>query len=181
MPPRVFLHQVRPLPEAGSAPPPAAFARALARAGAARGEVNLILTDALEVRRLNREFRGEDSETDVIAFDYLSDWALGRGSEAGSAAGARGRSRPRHPADHVWGDVFVSAEAALAQARERGIPATEELARLFLHGCLHLAGYRDETPAEAERMTAVQEELLAPLLAEGRTRAHAGAVRRRAG
>jgi rRNA maturation RNase YbeY len=130
----------------------------LARSGAAAGEVHLILTDRAELRRLNRRFLGRDGETDVIAFDYLE-------------------GLPEH-AGRIWGDVYVNGDAAREQARERRIPVREELARLFLHGCLHLLGYRDGTPVERARMEVVQESLLADLLRapRGRSAARPGAA-----
>ena len=212
MPPRVSLHLLRALPE-GEAPPPASvFARALGRAGMISGEVNLILTGADEVRRLNREFGKEDRDTDVLAFDYgsagsssetkrqpssprktslasvagsadearwqpTSPRKAGLASVAGSADEARrqptsprkaGLARKSGDASEaegcIWGDVYVSAEAARRQALERGIAPREELARLFLHGCLHLLGYRDGDPRERARMEMVQESLVRKVL-----------------
>jgi probable rRNA maturation factor len=155
MPPRVTLHLLRRHPEVRALPRPEAFARALARAGANAGEVNLILAGADLVRRLNREFRGKDRDTDVLAFDYRE------------PAGAGPRPTRGTPDAGIWGDVFVSAEAAAAQAGERDIPVREETARLFLHGCLHLLGYRDGTPAQRKRLEAVQEILLPQVLRTG--------------
>ncbi|MBA2563806.1 MAG: rRNA maturation RNase YbeY [Gemmatimonadetes bacterium] len=143
MPPIVCLHLLNPLPEAGDSPRPRDFARALAAAGAEAGEVNLVLTTAEELQRLNRTFRRRDRSTDVLAFDYRETASEGA----------------------LWGDVYVSAEAVLEQARERGIPPREELARLFLHGCLHLLGHRDHAAQERKRMLAVQEALLPGILA----------------
>jgi probable rRNA maturation factor len=158
MPPSVSLHRLKRVPEAGRLPSGRAFARALERAGAAGGEVSLVLTGAEEVRRLNREFLGEDRETDVIAFHYDA------GVDAVGAASAP-RERPGSSAAmSIWGDVFVSAETAVRQARERELPVREELARLFLHGCLHLLGYRDATRAESRRMQTLQEALLPEVL-----------------
>jgi probable rRNA maturation factor len=134
--------------------------------------VNLILTGAAEVRRLNRDFLRKDRDTDVIAFDYteperFSQRRNGRLRRLPVSPSAPPRARAVQRL--IWGDVYVSAEAALEQARERGIPPREELARLFLHGCLHLLGYRDGTPAERARLEAVQESLLAHALAPARS------------
>jgi probable rRNA maturation factor len=159
MPPKVSLHRLTTPPEARRLPGARAFARILARAGAASGEVALVLTDARHVRRLHREYAGEDRDTDVLAFEYAAPVRNGRAApreRARQAAARRGAA--------VHGDVFVSADAARRQAEERGLPPREELARLFLHGCLHLLGWRDATPAERRRMEAVQEALLPELL-----------------
>lgn len=161
--------------------------------------MNLILTGAAEVRRLNREFLRKDRDTDVIAFDYMepppshaglppegqaavsparlpAEFPRGRESGRRDGAGVASKvgslsERPRAKSKQrsIWGDVYVSAEAAMEQARERGIPPREELARLFLHGCLHLLGYRDGTRAERARLEAVQESLLPHALAPARS------------
>jgi probable rRNA maturation factor len=172
MPPKVSLHRLTTPPEARQLPGPRAFARALERAGAASGEVALVLTDARHVRRLHRDYAGEDRDTDVLAFEYgPADGARRRRGDARARARGSSRSPRRHAAAAspsgaaaVHGDVFVNADAARRQAAERGLPAREELARLFLHGCLHLLGWRDATPAAARRMEAVQESLLLELL-----------------
>lgn len=210
MPPNVSLHLPTRPPEGVRLPSSRAFARILERAGAAAGEVNLVLTSDREVRRLNREFLGKDSSTDVLAFDYLERRAPGSPSESHTPTTARetwrpaqptsqadaGRSKPRRAAraggdrrtkrrgatsGEIWGDVFVSAETALAQASERGIAPREELARLFLHGALHLLGYRDDAALERARMEALQEALLRELLRGGgpRRARTASAPRRR--
>ena len=155
MPPKVFLHRLTTPPEARRLPGPRAFARTLARAGAASGEIALVLTDARHVRRLHRQYAGRDRDTDVLAFEY--------GPPEADRVRA-GRAKPARRRTAVHGDVFVSADAARAQAAERGLPAREELTRLFLHGCLHLLGWRDATPAARRRMEAVQEALLPELL-----------------
>jgi probable rRNA maturation factor len=155
MPPRVSLHLLKPLADADPIPDARAFAASLARAGAARGQVSLILTGSEELHRLNRDFRGKDRPTDVIAFDYRE--TGGREPETVHIGAGDSRSL-------IWGDVYVSADAAEAQARERGIGAAEEATRLFLHGCLHLLGYRHDTPADHRRMESAQEAMLASLL-----------------
>jgi probable rRNA maturation factor len=167
MPPKVSLHRLTTPPEARRLPGARAFARILARAGAASGEVALVLTDARHVRRLHREYAGEDRDTDVLAFEYAAPVRNGRAAPRERAPQAAARRRAAGPSRRgaaVHGDVFVSADAARRQAEERGLPPREELARLFLHGCLHLLGWRDATPAERRRMEAVQEALLPELL-----------------
>ncbi len=171
MPPRVFINLPRPLPEARPPLSGRAFARVLGRMGVRAGEVNLILTSAAELRRLNREFLGKDRDTDVIAFEYTQPTLPAEGVHPGRGEGdtvqhgsiwGDGDTVQR---GSIWGDVYVSAEAALEQARERDIPVREELARLFLHGCLHLLGYGDGTRPERDRMQEAQEGLLPHVLA----------------
>ena len=60
--------------------------------------------------------------------------------------------------DH--GEILISAETAKARGAEFGNDAGRELALYLIHGLLHLAGFRDKTPEDAERMREVQEEVL---------------------
>lgn len=60
----------------------------------------------------------------------------------------------------LHGEIVISAETALREARDRKIPPGEELARYAVHGLLHLAGWTDLTPHEAARMRSRQEKIL---------------------
>ena len=59
------------------------------------------------------------------------------------------------------GEVIVSVDRARAQARERDLPLREEVARLVIHGLLHLAGHDHQRPPERRRMRAREEAWLA--------------------
>jgi probable rRNA maturation factor len=133
----------------------------------ANGEVALILTESDELHRLNRRFRRKDRPTDVLAFDYAEDGTAPATPDAVPHRSIYGDVSDRAdavPHRSIYGDVYVSADAANRQAQERAIAPTEEAARLFLHGCLHLMGYRHDTPAALGRMLSLQEKLLADLL-----------------
>ena len=78
-----------------------------------------LITGDAELRRLNRQFRNKDYPADVLTFP------------AGSAA--------------VPGELAISADRALEQAREHGHSLGDELRILMLHGVLHLAGLDHES------------------------------------
>jgi probable rRNA maturation factor len=82
------------------------------------------------MRTLNRDYRGFDRTTDVLAFPG------GRGAEG-------------------WhlGDVAVSVPRAAAQARARRHALGRELRLLILHGLLHCLGHDHERDGgEMERL-----------------------------
>lgn len=85
-----------------------------------RGEVDVLLTTDLEVRRLNKVFRGKNRATDVLSF-------------------------PAHPDAGSAGDLAVSLETAQRQAEEHGHSLRDEIRILLLHGLLHLGGEDHET------------------------------------
>ena len=57
------------------------------------------------------------------------------------------------------GEVIVSAQTALEEARDRAHGPQEEMALYVVHGLLHLNGYTDADPVDRERMHAVQEPI----------------------
>ena len=107
-------------------------------AGDGDGEVSIALLDDEAIRELNREYLNLDWPTDVIAF-----------------------------ALHAEG-IYVGHEQAVRQAAEMAIPLIEELARLAIHGALHVLGHEHpETEARFDsEMFRVQERLLRELLDE---------------
>ncbi len=112
------------------------FARKL-QAQVARGRVfDCVITGDAELRRLNREFRGEDHATDVLSFPA---------AQAGSRGG---------PPAHL-GDLAISVARAREQARRNGHSTEQEVRILMLHGLLHLMGMDHENDsgsmAQAER------------------------------
>ena len=116
----------------------------LRSAGLSEGEISLTLLDDDSIRELNRTYLGQDAPTDVISF------ALHEGDEA------------------VLGDVYVGYEQAAIQAAEAGVSVEEELARLSIHGTLHVLGY-DHPNTEARfssEMFILQESLVQKLLDE---------------
>lgn len=111
-------------------------------------EVSLVFTDSETVRRLNRDYRGVDEPTDVLAFSMLPQ------KEADSSFAL--------PPDGVTrlGEVIISYPQTVAQAKEQGHSTERELALLIIHGILHLLGYDHEVPEEESKMREKERELL---------------------
>ncbi|TET76931.1 MAG: rRNA maturation RNase YbeY, partial [Candidatus Cloacimonadota bacterium] len=97
-------------------------------------EISLVFTDSETVKQLNRDYRGVDEPTDVLAFYMLSQ------KEADSTFAL--------PPDGVTrlGEVIISYPQAVEQAKEQGHATEKELALLVIHGILHLLGYDHEEP-----------------------------------
>ncbi len=123
--------------------------RLLAALGEPSAELTVSLVDDAEIRRLNRDYRGKDRPTDVLAF-----------------AMREGRRAPGD--DAVLGDVVISLETAANQAQQRHASTAEEVRTLLIHGVLHLLGYDHErSVAEARRMKAMERKLRGVLLLQG--------------
>lgn len=108
------------------------LAEAMARGLFPAGQVALRVMDDDSIRRLNREFRNVDSATDVLSF-------------------------PADPSDYPHrGDLALSWDAVLRQARTNGNTDVQEACALLAHGMLHLAGHDhpdDAAQAEMDRLT----------------------------
>jgi rRNA maturation RNase YbeY len=129
-------------------------ARLMEAAGLGACELSLMLVGDQTIRRLNRQFRNQDTPTDVLAFSQLEE----RGVPL--RPGARVANCPTT----VLGDVVISVDTALGQARSLGVTPTSRLRTLLIHGFLHLLGYDHErSKREASRMAARELGLAAAL------------------
>lgn len=122
--------------------------------------VNLLLTDNDGIRAYNRDYRGMDTETDVlsfpnIAFDNPGDFALAESCEADCFDPDSG--------ELVLGDIILSADRVLFQAGEYGHSVLREFAFLTAHSMLHLCGYDHMDGQEAAVMEEKQEAVLSKL------------------
>ena len=117
-------------------------------AGAPAGELAVTVVDDREIRRLNRTFRQKNKATDVLSFPQ------------------------EHPG--LLGDVVISLDTARSQAAERRQPLSDELARLLVHGVLHLCGHDHQEPTEAAAMARAEARLLGRLGMVGETLAAEG-------
>jgi len=106
-----------------------------------RASVSVVLTSNRTIRKLNKQWRGKDSPTDVLSFAILLE---------------------PPPKEMPWelGEIFISVEQAAAQARTFHHSLERELAFLTVHGLLHLLGFDHEKPAEEKEMMARQEKIL---------------------
>ena len=120
------------------------LARAVLRAERVRHALlSITFLPPREMKRLNSRHFGRRGSTDVIAFAF-------------------DRATPRDP---VIGDVYVSPAMARENARRHGVGVREEMARLVVHGTLHVLGYDHPEGEERQHspMWRRQERLLARL------------------
>jgi probable rRNA maturation factor len=111
-------------------------------------EMSLVFTDSETVQRLNRDYRGVDESTDVLAFYMLPQ----HGADADFVS-------PPDDITHL-GEVIISYPKAVEQAKEQGHSTEQELILLIIHGILHLLGYDHEKPEEEAKMKAREKELV---------------------
>ena len=132
----------------------AARPRRLIEAGA---EAAVVLADDARMRALNRDWRGQDKPTNVLAF-AARDWRVGARSARDGRAMPRATGQPM-----VLGDVVVALETARAEARAEGKPLADHLRHLVVHGMLHLLGHDHRRAPAARRMERLERKVLATL------------------
>lgn len=114
-------------------------ARLLRALGRSRSELSIALVDDATIAELNQRYRGVPGPTDVLSFPML---------DAEVDAGAE------------WlGDVVISVDTAARQARRAHRGVDDVLARLLIHGTLHLLGHDHERDDEARSMRREERRL----------------------
>ncbi|MGE5581583.1 MAG: rRNA maturation RNase YbeY [Bacillota bacterium] len=113
-----------------------------------QAEVSVVLVTDDYIKELNLEYRGLDQPTDVLSF------AMEEGEAAFSTAYL--------PADlpELLGDIYISVERAVEQAKEYGNTLAREICYLAIHGLLHLLGFDHQSPEQTALMRAAEEKIL---------------------
>ncbi len=106
-------------------------------------ELSILFTDDEQMAALNRQYRGKEGATDVLSFSMMEDLD----PEAGAT--------PFAPA--MLGDVVVSVDTALRDAKELEESFERTVDRLLVHGILHLLGH-DHEKSRNDRAAMVKEE-----------------------
>lgn len=100
-------------------------------------EVSIVLTNDKEIHQLNKEYRNIDKPTNVLSFELQDDILLG--------------------------DIYISVDTVLKEAKEQGISFQDHTAHMVVHGVLHLLGFDHIKDEEAEIMEKKEVEVLKKL------------------
>jgi len=100
------------------------------------GELNYIFVSDEELLKINIEYLNHHTYTDIITFDN---------SESDK---------------QIEGDIFISIDRVRENAAKFKTSFERELIRVMAHGVLHLAGYKDKKPEEAQAMRDAEERAL---------------------
>lgn len=115
-------------------------------------DVNLsvVVTDNENIREINNEQRGIDKPTDVLSFPGFTktEW----------------EELKKNVNELVYiGDIVVSKEKIIEQAREYETGFEREFCYLIAHGMLHLMGYDHMEDDEKAIMRKKEEEIMSKL------------------
>jgi probable rRNA maturation factor len=114
--------------------------RVLQALGQSDAELSVTLTDDAGIAELNGSYRGKPHPTDVLSFSLLE----------GAFAERRGS---------LLGEVVIGVDVAARQARGARRSLDDEVARLLIHGVLHLLGHDHMRAAQARKMAAEEQRL----------------------
>ena len=98
--------------------------------------ITFIFSNDDKLRKLKKEYFGEDVFTDIISFNL------------------------EEKNDPIEGEVYISLERVSENAHTFQQDFITEYKRVIIHGCLHLLGYNDELPEDKTKMTELEETYL---------------------
>ena len=139
----------------------AELARQVLTARGVKGEteVSLLFVDEDAIAALNEQFLGKRGPTDVLSFPIEDEpGPTGRSPDFGGTG--PGTTSEGEGVLTLLGDVVVCPTVAARNAVKHEVSLDDEVALLVVHGLLHLLGMDHEDDAEAERMEAVERQLL---------------------
>ena len=97
-------------------------------------EINFISSE--NIHQLNKTHLNHDYTTDIITFDYSDDFV------------------------QLDGEIFISVDDAETNSKKFKVNLKEELARLVIHGILHLLGFDDQSINDKKNMKRMENKLL---------------------
>ena len=117
-------------------------------------EINVLVTNDKGIHAINKASRDIDRPTDVLSFPMFQ-------LEAGNP--------PEDWEEYIdietdmcpLGDMCISLERAIAQAKEFGHSVRREVGYLTIHSMLHLLGYDHLDEGEQKRQMRAREEAIA--------------------
>jgi len=92
------------------------------------GDVSFIFCSDNYLLEVNKKYLTHDYYTDIITFDYVE-------------------------GELISGDIFISTDRVIENAKEFSTTMENELNRILIHGILHLLGYKDKIKKDKELMT----------------------------
>lgn len=123
--------------------------------------LDIMLVGPRVMRRINREHRGIDAETDILSFPncVMHRGAFREAIEDWEIIDIDGAGRPTLE----LGELVIAPRRVALQAEELGHSFERELRFLVIHGVLHLLGFDHEERDDEIEMIHLQKKLVADL------------------
>ena len=106
-------------------------------------EVSVSFVSNVEIKSLNKIYRGKDSVTDVLSFPLSNNGVFEVSKETDAV---------------TLGDIVISLETAVKQSQNFGHSLEREIGFLTVHSMLHLLGYDHEESLLTETLMREKEE-----------------------
>ena len=103
--------------------------------GQTLGDLSVVSYSDEGLLAYNRTYLDHDTYTDIITFDHSDEQV-------------------------VSGDLLISFERVFENADNEGVKPQNELRRVMAHGVLHLLGFKDKSPEDAQAMRKAEDEAL---------------------
>ncbi|MBC8456988.1 MAG: rRNA maturation RNase YbeY [Bacteroidales bacterium] len=100
------------------------------------GSLNIIFCSDRFLRKFNKTYLHHDYYTDVIAFDFSGEERI------------------------LTGEIYISLERVRANAKEYKVTLQNEIARVIIHGILHLMGMEDVTEKLKQKMREEEDKYI---------------------
>jgi rRNA maturation RNase YbeY len=99
------------------------------------GEINYVFCSDDYLHKINIDFLDHDTLTDIISFDY----SVGK---------------------ELHGDIYISIDRVIDNAKDFDVQFKDELARVMVHGVLHYCGYKDKSEEDVMIMRSKEDYYL---------------------
>ena len=99
------------------------------------GEINYVFCSDDYLHKINIDFLDHDTLTDIISFDY----SVGK---------------------ELHGDIYISIDRVIDNAKDFDVQFRDELARVMVHGVLHYCGYKDKSEEDVKIMRSKEDYYL---------------------
>lgn len=120
-------------------------------------EINVVLTNNEEIKVINKEYREIDAPTDVLSFPMVE---FDEPSDFNHVEEEQEDCFHPDSGELMLGDIIVSVDKVISQAKEFGHSEKRELGFLIAHSMLHLCGYDHMEEEEREKMEERQRAIL---------------------
>lgn len=99
--------------------------------------LNIITVSDEKLLEINRDFLQHDYYTDIITFNYADNAGV-----------------------DIEGELYISVDRVRENGHKIGVRYSEEMARVVIHGVLHLCGYHDKEKSEQEVMQVAENKYI---------------------
>ena len=107
-------------------------------------EISFMMVDNKYIKELNANYRSKDSATNVLSFPMIDKNSLKN--------------------ENILGDVVISIDKILSESKDLKIGVDEYLAKISIHGILHLLGYDHVSDNDYEVMNRLEEKIIKKII-----------------